>query len=74
MQTMKTCGILQRLGLDSDSAHDRIDRVVLHPVGPLLLAMVLFFDFSGGVQLVCRTDGRHQIHNRSWVARRCLAT
>ena len=42
--------ILQRLGLDAvmpDTASDRIDRVVLHPViGPVLLAIVLFFVFQ----------------------------
>ena len=43
-------GILQRLGLDTSVPHlmsDRIDRVVLHPVlGPLMLAVVLFFVFQ----------------------------
>lgn len=42
--------ILQRLGLDElvpDTASDRIDRVVLHPVlGPLLLALLLFVVFQ----------------------------
>ena len=42
--------ILQRLGLDEvfpHTASDRIDRVVLHPViGPVLLAVVLFFMFQ----------------------------
>ncbi len=42
--------ILQGLGLDHlvpNTASDRIDRVVLHPVfGPLLLAVVLFFVFQ----------------------------
>jgi ferrous iron transport protein B len=42
--------ILQRLGLDQalpQTASDRIDRVVLHPViGPLLLAVVLFLVFQ----------------------------
>jgi ferrous iron transport protein B len=43
-------GILQRLGLDDlvpDTASDRIDRVVLHPLaGPLLLAVLLFLMFQ----------------------------
>ena len=42
--------ILQRLGLDElvpDTASDRIDRLVLHPVlGPLLLALLLFVVFQ----------------------------
>ena len=42
--------ILQRLGLNEvmpDTASDRIDRVVLHPViGPVLLAIVLFLVFQ----------------------------
>ncbi len=42
--------ILQRLGLDQNIPHllsDRIDRVVLHPVGgPALLALVLFLVFQ----------------------------
>ncbi len=42
--------ILERLGLDNVAPHllsDRIDRVVLHPVlGPLLLAVLLFFVFQ----------------------------
>ena len=42
--------ILQRLGLDQNIPHlfsDRIDRIVLHPVvGPVLLAVVLFFIFQ----------------------------
>jgi ferrous iron transport protein B len=42
--------ILQRLGLDAalpQLASDRIDRVVLHPlVGPVLLAVLLFFIFQ----------------------------
>ncbi|MDE1948010.1 MAG: ferrous iron transporter B [Burkholderiales bacterium] len=43
-------GILERLGLDRAMPHtasDRIDQVVLHPVlGPLLLALILFFVFQ----------------------------
>ncbi len=43
-------GILQGLGLDHlvpNTASDRIDRAVLHPVlGPLLLALVLFLVFQ----------------------------
>lgn len=42
--------LLQRLGLDREVPHlvsDRIDRVVLHPVvGPLILAVLLFFIFQ----------------------------
>lgn len=42
--------ILRRLGVDElvpDTASDRIDRVVLHPLfGPLLLALVLFLVFQ----------------------------
>ena len=42
--------ILQRLGLDQNIPHllsDRIDRIVLHPVGgPVLLAAVLFLIFQ----------------------------
>jgi ferrous iron transport protein B len=42
--------ILERLGLDKvmpDTASDRIDRVVLHPViGPALLALVMFLVFQ----------------------------
>jgi ferrous iron transport protein B len=43
-------GMLERLGLDAampDTASDRIDRVVLHPVfGPGLLTLVLFLVFQ----------------------------
>ena len=43
-------GMLRRLGLDEVTPHlasDRIDRVVLHPViGPVLLAVLLFFIFQ----------------------------
>ena len=43
-------GMLERLGLDAampDTASDRIDRFVLHPVfGPLLLTAVLFLVFQ----------------------------
>ncbi len=43
-------GMLQRLGLDAampQTASDRIDQVVLHPVlGPLLLVVVLFLVFQ----------------------------